>query len=47
MRGRPCRESASYTEYHWIRMEVLPSMTGLWQVSVRTIPAVLCARGVS
>ncbi|WP_271752716.1 sugar transferase [Cohnella sp. JJ-181] len=29
-------EVAQYTNYHWRRMDVLPGMTGLWQVSGRS-----------
>lgn len=29
-------EVALYTNYHWRRMDVLPGMTGLWQVSGRS-----------
>jgi exopolysaccharide biosynthesis polyprenyl glycosylphosphotransferase len=29
-------EVARYTHYHWRRMDVLPGMTGLWQVSGRS-----------
>ncbi|WP_019007120.1 sugar transferase [Cohnella laeviribosi] len=30
------QEVAQYTNYHWRRMDVLPGMTGLWQVSGRS-----------
>ncbi|REK66510.1 MAG: exopolysaccharide biosynthesis polyprenyl glycosylphosphotransferase [Cohnella sp.] len=30
------QEVAQYTNYHWRRLDVLPGMTGLWQVSGRS-----------
>ncbi|MDA3936896.1 MAG: sugar transferase [Actinomycetota bacterium] len=40
------RETEKCSDEHWRRLEVLPGMTGLWQVlPLRTIPAALFARG--